>query len=114
MLLGSQEPKVLCAKIIIDEIILSLDPIVEDLAGLVESLPALPARAQKKKKPEPDAVAKDPGVKHPAPEVGVKDGKLVEIRNVPLDGLVELDGNQMTHQEAIGKKFQRIHILWLP
>lgn len=101
MLGASKEEKVICAKIIIDEIITSLGG--DDLIP-IEDVPSL--KSPSKKKPS----NKDEGL----PEVGVKDGKLVEVKNVPLDGLVKLNGVDMPLAEAIGKNFENIEILWRP
>ena len=97
-----------CAKIIIDEIVAGMEPRALEEIIASDDIPL-------KVKPAP----KKQNSKYAEPEVGVKDGKLVTIKNVPLDGLVEITAvnglvTKMTHEEAIGKPFKDIKILWRP
>ena len=112
MLAGIKDPKVECAKIIIDELVSGMAP--EIIPGETIEFDGPPHKGGKPVKKAQTAP------KHQEPEVGVdRNQNLVEIKNVPLDGMVEITAingavSQITHAQAIGKPFRDIKILWRP
>ena len=101
MLVGSKEPKVECAKIMLDEIIKAREnktpaPNVQPVVVDTTPKPAPP----KPKRPEGQV------------EIVVDASKrITSIKGLPLDAKVMLDNIVMTHKEAIGKTFQSGKIL---
>lgn len=106
--------RVECARIIIGELITSLDSSTQ-----VTMQPKTPLNAElydsknKLKKefnlPIEPEITPDPETPY---QVIVDDNqKLMGIKGLPLDAKVEIDGKIITHQEAIGKKFSQGRIL---
>lgn len=110
---GKFMARVQCAKIIIDEIVAGME--TEFPAGSIVEFDGPPNKGGKPAKKQPAAAPKTI-----EPEVGVdRNHNLVEIKNVPLDGIVEITSmngtvSEMTHAQAIGKPFRDIKILWRP
>ena len=100
MLASSKEEKVLCAKIIVDEIISGMCP--EKNEEIDEPQDEFPERKKIKSKE----------VLVPKGKITVEQGKIFSIEGVPLETtMLELDGKKMTCAEAIGKPFQHVQIL---
>ena len=112
MLKESKDPKVECAKTIVDEIIKGIDPEAEDqivdvaLPPFKDSSYVIPAAKKKPGRP-----AKEIPNSERRWEVIVNEGKLVQVTGLPDDAMLELDGAPMTHAQAKGRSFQNATIL---
>lgn len=101
MMKESKEPKVQCAKTIIDKIVVGLGGSISEIEPTVdELLQTAPAKKAKK------ANQADPKYK-----VIVEHGKLIQIEGLPEDAKIEVDGVITTHAEAKGKPFQNGRII---
>lgn len=108
MMSESKEPKVQCAKTIIDEIVSG----IEGKRGKKEVMPVMDGIEPVVEEPTP--IKRKPG--RPAKteqkyEVLVNEGRLVEIAGLSDDAKVEINGVVMTHAEAKGKPFQNGRII---
>lgn len=102
MMSGSKEEKVVCAKIIIDEIVAGMEPQVSGSEDIVEEVKEAPKKDARKRIPAGESKGK----------VTVHEGKIATIEGVDLETtMIDLDGKVMTCAEAIGKSFQRGKIL---
>ena len=96
--------KVSCAKVVLDEIIRSLESGENPKPVSKEKTTA--SDLEPKAKPEPKASVE------PMYQIMVDDNQmLIGIKNLPLDAEIEVDGKVMKHSEALGKKFTKGKIL---
>lgn len=105
MISDSKEPKVLCAHIMLDEIIKGMSD--KDTVIKVEPEKQIPTDVvlDEPKKPEKSP----PTFSEEAPKIMVDDeGKLLPIAGFPDNSLLKLDGKVMEHKAAVGKTFTTI------
>jgi len=127
MIADSTDPKVQCAKTIVDELIEGLqasnkkdlkwnefkapspfnEKFIEPLlpVSIPDSRPIELEPEKKKAKPG------RPKKEQKAYEVSVREGRLIEVVGLPDESLIDLDGVIMTHAKAKGRSFQNAQIL---
>lgn len=102
--------RVLCAREILSQIILNLEQEETHHPKLVFK-EAVQLGASSAPQATVSAPA-NPAKVEPLYQASVDvDNKLMEIKNLPMDAMVEIDGKVMTHKEAIGRKFMKGKIL---
>ncbi len=98
--------RVLCAREILNQIILNLEQ--TNNLGQKEAVQLGTSSAPQAARSAPAIPAKE----EPLYQASVNtDNTLMEIKNLPMDAMIEIDGKVMTHKEAIGRKFVKGKIL---
>ena len=98
MMKDSKDEKVVCAKIIIDEIVAGMEPQTMVLADSLDPILEIKPKTGKK---SPASSPENKG------KIMVDKGKITSIEGVDLETtMIDLDGKVMTCAEAIGKSFQ--------
>lgn len=103
--------RVECAKIMLDEVILGLDPKDIKVTHTIPVPNAPPVEVQPTKPPEETPIGKKEVPKNQVRVVVNSRKELERIDNYPIDGKLLMDGKVLTHQQAIGKAFKQIKML---
>ena len=115
-----------CARIILEEIISSLETqkeikdYYEDLKDAVTAMKENPKPVSKEEAQATKSVLEPKAIREPLPEVETNgdewmitldEGGGLKIVDFPVDGLIELDVKKMPYSEARGQKFKKARIL---